>query len=277
MNLAFKSISTFLLLSLFTLPTLAQERPAGGAGNRPGFNADKWNFLVAVGPFFAPEFEGATHYRFLPIPFLRASKGNYYIQTEGPGLTANVINSRNIKAGPSIQFRGERDSDVRNTLVKRLQTINSSIELGGFLSYSIPLDNPGEQIEAKIKTMFDAGNAHNGYTVATSLSYSRIIERRIRLGLSLSSTYADSNYNNTYFGVSAIDAIRGAIPTYATSSGIKDIGAAINLGYSIDRNWGVVALFGYKKLLNPAKNSPIIISAGTTNQFIGNIGVSYRF
>lgn len=277
MNLLLKSIFTILLTSLITLASFAQERPQGGQGGRPGFNADKWNFIVAAGPFISPEFEGATHYRLLPIPFVRASKGNYYVQTEGPGLTANVINSSTIKAGPSIQYRGERDQDVNNTLVRQLETINSSIELGGFLSYSVPLDNPGEQVEAKIKTMFDTGNAHNGYTVSASLSYSRIIERKIRLGFSLSSTYGDDNYNNTYFGVSAADAIRGALPTYTATSGIKDVGATMNIGYSIDQNWGIVGLIGYKKLLSPAKNSPIIISAGTTNQFIGNIGISYRF
>jgi len=261
----------FLLSIAIVFPAFAQN------GTRPADNTDRWNVTIALGPFMAPEFEGAKHYRFLPIPYFRASKGNYYIQTEGPGLTANILNSRHLNFGPSIEYRGERDDDLTNPAVRNFETVNSSVEFGGFVSYRIALSQPGEAISIKIKTMFDIDDAHHGKTVNASLSYSRLIQRVMRISLSFSSTYADQNYNDTYFGVNSINAARSGLAEYSAKSGIKDIGGMITSTYSFNQHWGVIALIGYKKLLPRITDSPIIQIEGTSNQFIGNIGLSYRF
>ncbi|MDG1858388.1 MAG: MipA/OmpV family protein, partial [Emcibacteraceae bacterium] len=261
----------FLLSLTAVLPSFAQQ------GARPGSNTDKWNIITALGPFVSPEFEGAKHYRILPIPYFRASKGNYFVQTEGPGLTANIYNDRHLNFGPSIQYRGERDGDLTNLVIRNFETIDSSIEFGGYVSYQFPLSHPGEAISAKVKTMFDVGNAHNGKTVSASLSYSRLIQRVIRLSLSVSSTYADQKYNNTYFGVNSINAARSGFTMYSVKGGIKDIGGTINAAYAFNQKWGLTALIGYKKLLPLVTDSPIIKNEGTSNQFLANIGVSYRF
>jgi MipA family protein len=260
-----------LVSFMMGLPAFAQQ------GGRPGSNGDKWNILVALGPFVLPEYEGAKHYRFLPIPYLRASKGNYFVQTEGQGFTANIFNDQKLNFGPSIEFRGERDDDVKNPVIRNFQTIDSSIELGGFISYQFPLSQPGEAISTKVKAMFDVGDAHNGTTVKASLTYSRLIQRVIRVGLSVSSTYADQDYNHTYFGVNSTNAIRSGFGVYNAKGGVKDIGVTVNTSYSFNNQWGLVALVGYKKLLPLVTKSPIIQNEGTSNQFIGTIGVSYRF
>lgn len=258
----------------FNIVATAQEDTTR---NTKPYNADQWNTIISLAPFVAPDFEGSKNYRVLPIPFIRVSKSNYYAITDGPGITLNIIDDKNLNAGPSIFYKSERDNDARNDLVKNLTTINSSVEMGGFVSYRFDLNNPGEQIELKIRGLFDVGNAHNGYTVNTSLSYGKIIKQKTRLGLSISTTYADNNYNNTYFGVSALDSAISGLSRYTAKAGIKDIGTNINLAYSFDRNWGIIGVFGYTKLLKPAKNSPIIQTSGSTNQFFATIGISYRF
>lgn len=265
-----KIVCAALVLS-FATPALAQQR------SRPGFDPNKWNVLFAVGPFIAPEYEGARRYRVLPLPFIRATKGNYFIQTEGPGLTANIINDPNFNAGPSLEYRGERDDDVNNPILKQFETVNSSVEAGGFISYRFPTGPRGEGVTAKIKAMFDIGDAHNGYTLSNSLSYAKPIGTKLRLGLSVSATYADQNYNNTYFGINAFNAAQSGFQTYQAGSGIKDIGGTLNLIYSIDEQWGLVGLFGYKKLVGASTDSPIIKNIGTSNQFLGSIALSYRF
>ncbi len=263
----------FLIFLMLLVPTLSFAQQ----GARPGEDRDSWTFLIAGGPFIFPEFEGATNYRVLPIPFFRASKGNYFIQTEGPGLTANLFNHRKLKFGPSVQYRGERDQDINNSIIQLFETINSTVEAGGFISYRFSLENPGEAITARIKTMIDLGDAHNGYNVSASLSYGRIIGLKTRVNVSLGSTYADQNYNNTYFGVSQTDATLSGFNIYQANSGIKDIGGTINIAHPLSNGWGITGLVGYKKLLSPAANSPIIQNAGTDNQFLGSVALSYRF
>ena len=262
---------SFIIIFTFAAPAFAQQQ------GRPGFDQNKWNFLIATGPFVSPEYEGAKNYRVLPLPFIRASKGNYSIQTEGPGLTANIIDDANFNAGPSLQFRGERDDDVNNPVLKRFETINSSIEAGGFISYRFATGPRGEGVTAKIKTMFDIGNAHKGYTISNSLSYNKPIGPKLRMGVSLSTTYADKNYNNTYFGINTFNAAQCGFQLYEANSGFKDIGGMLNLAYSFDQQWGLVGLFGYKKLIGSADDSPIIKNIGTSNQFLGSIALSYRF
>ena len=266
-----QSLVIFILLVFFSTSTYAQQRP------QESFNLNSWNVIVATGTFVSPQFEGSKQYRVLPLPFIRASKGNYFIQTEGPGLTANILNHSRLKLGPSLQFRSERDKDVKNSVLKKFKTINSSIEAGGFLSYSIPVGPPGTNITTKIKAMFDLGDAHNGYTINSSITFSKVLNRRTRIGITLSTNFGDQNYNNTYYGLSAYNKIISGYSLYKAGSGFNDIGSSVNVTYSLKNNWGLIGIFGYKKLIGPAKNSPIIKNIGTRNQFLSSIGVSYRF
>ncbi len=265
------SLVIFVLVLMFSTSTFAQQRPQGS------FNSNSWDVIVATGTFISPQFVGSKQYRVLPLPFIRASKGNYFIQTEGPGLTANILNHSRIKLGPSLRFRSERDGDVKNSILKQFKTINSSVEVGGFLSYSIPVGPPGTNITTKIKTMFDLGDAHNGYTINSSITLNKVLNRRTRIGITFSANFGDQNYNNTYYGLSAYNKKISGYLLYEAGSGFNDIGSSVNVTYSLKNNWGLIGIFGYKKLIGPAKTSPIIQNIGTRNQFLSSIGVSYRF
>ena len=272
MNSTFFKSGFISIIAASTVATAnAQE---GGPG---GYDPNDWHGFIAVGVVAAPDYEGSKQYRVLPFPFFSVSKGNYSIRTEGPGVAINIIDNANFNAGPIVAFRPERDEDARDATVKTLTTINSSVEAGGFLSYGFDLDGPGERIEASVKSVFDLGDAHNGYTVQGSLSYRTVFERKYSFSLALSATYGDEKYNNTYFGVSAADSAISGIAQYNAESGLKDIGATTTLGYQFDDKWGMMVIGGYTKLLSPAKDSPLIQAVGNTNQFFGGTAVTYRF
>ena len=263
-----KSILTFAAISIVPNISNAQQ---------PEYNPNDWHGIIAMGVMATSDYEGSNDYRILPLPFISISKGNYSIRTEGPGVAINIIDNANFNAGPVVAYRGERDNDVKDSLVKRLTTINSSVEAGGFISYGINLDKPGERIEASIKGLYDVGNAHNGYTVTGSLSYRTVIERKYSIGITASTTYGNEKYNNTYFGVSSADALISGLPQYNADSGIKDVGATATIGYQFNNKWGVMVIGNYTKLLSPAKDSPLITAVGDTNQFFGGTAVTYRF
>ncbi len=82
---------------------------------------------------------------------------------------------------------------------------------------------------------------------------------------------------NTYFDINHSQSSRSSMTVYDADAGIKDINAFNILIYSFTRNWNVVSLMVFSRLLVDAATSPIVEERGTANQFRFGLGFSYRF
>jgi outer membrane scaffolding protein for murein synthesis (MipA/OmpV family) len=82
---------------------------------------------------------------------------------------------------------------------------------------------------------------------------------------------------DTYFSVDENNSARSGLDTYEAEAGFKDIGVTLSTSYSISRNWGVMGIMGYKRLLGDAEDSPIVAKEGSTDQFIGSLAVTYSW
>jgi outer membrane scaffolding protein for murein synthesis (MipA/OmpV family) len=99
----------------------------------------------------------------------------------------------------------------------------------------------------------------------------------VRIGFNASATWADSRYNETYFGIDANNAIRSGFDTYDAKGGIKDVGVSVNVTYMWTENWGVTGVLGVTQLVGDAADSPIVEDAGSATQGLAVLGVTYSF
>jgi len=282
----------FFATVAFAAEEALQNRPidskqillAGGmAPDYPGFDTapaltvDKvqkkepaWNVGAGVG--MAPDYEGSEDYKGVPLLFARAGwNSGRYVQFFANTLKANVIAGNTWSVGPLARYRLKRDDDVDNNKVKRMREIDEAIELGGFIGYTM-----GSWHVSFIAAQ-DVSDSHDGMMATLEAGYTMDLDEGVKLGISVSTSYADDDYMETYFDVDLDNANRSGLSQYEADGGIKDFGAMVNLAYAPWQNWGVTGILGVKWLVGDAADSPLVDDEGSETQLFSGVMATYRF
>lgn len=107
--------------------------------------------------------------------------------------------------------------------------------------------------------------------------YAYSITSRLKARAELSTTWADKNYNEAFFGVTAAQSQRSGLRRHQPEGGFKDAGLSLDLDYSLTDHWGINGRVGYKRLLGDAADSPLVENKGSADQFSGGLFLTYRF
>ncbi len=262
-----------IAFSLF-MTTVAQ---AGGGIDSP-VTIDNLPNIVGVAAGMAPDFQGSKDYNFVGAPFFKFTFwGQRYAQLLGTEFNLNVIDDPVWRAGLSVNYRPGRD-DVEDSVVSKMKKIDDTGEVGGFIGAQfIDKSNPRNRFSLTLDALADAGDVHNGYTVTLSARYWHAVSLPIDITIGASTTYADEHYMSTYFGVSQEDSLRSGLSVFHASGGIKDFTVSPGIVYHLSRSWHVGAGFRYQRLLDDAKDSPIVKERGSQDQWIGGLAVAYSW
>lgn len=257
---------TVIALSLISSPAFAykNDKPLTG--------------FISIGAFAKPDYAGSDDYDAAPLLAGKVNYGDYYVETKGLGLRANISSLNSVEFGPAIAYRFGRDDDVDNARVKRLREIDDAFEAGAFIK--VPFNGvlkPRDQVAFSIDALTDISGAHDGTLVSFGTSYSYSPADQWRLTTSLSATYADDDFMESYFSVDTDNAARSDLSAYHAEGGFKDVGVALIGNYQMTDRWGLTAIAGYTKMLGDAADSPIVNQEGNDNQFMGGLGLSYSF
>jgi len=229
------------------------------------------NYSIGGGIGVKPDYEGSSDYEFVPLPAGSARFGNgMYIQLLGLNLRANVIPSNMWRLGPVYNYRQER-SDVENNRVDDMKNISDANELGIFGGFEwnnwfVFLDILG-----------DTGNAYNGWYATLKGGYNYVISKAWMLSMGAHTTYADDDYMQTYFGVSAADSARSGLKRYNADSGMKDVGIDLGLNWNFASSWDLRGIASISQLIGDADDSSPVVNEGSETQFMGGVMVLFKF
>ena len=177
-----------------------------------------------------------------------------------------------------VNYRFGRDDDAENDTIALLREVDQSIELGGFVSYTMP--NVSKLRDALIlrgQIVQDVAGGHEGFIADVSAAYSRPITDKFRLTGSLSSSYGSDDYFDTFFTIDANNAARSGLNQFDAEAGIRDVGLTFIGNYNLNDRWGLIGVAGYSRLMGDAADSSIVEQEGSENQGIFALGVSYSF
>jgi MipA family protein len=73
-----------------------------------------------------------------------------------------------------------------------------------------------------------------------------------------STTFADDNYMESYFGVTAAQSLRSGLPEYEAGAGLKRYDIEASVTFMATENWLVRGQAGVGFLTGDAKDSPIV-------------------
>lgn len=272
-NTAFLAVAAILALPAVAL---AQQQPVRQQPAQAETPAKKdWDIRLGAGASYQPDYEGSDDYEVAPIPLVMVNYRDI-VFLRGPMLGANLFTLQGpregdkLQIGPLLRYQMGRD-EGDNDALRGLGDIDAGAEVGAFITYRAGPWSTG------LTVFRDVSDAHNGLTARAAAGYMHTFSPKLRLRSEVAATWADDNYTETFFGITAAQSARSGLRQYTAEGGFKDVGLTLDLDYSLTQNWGITGRLGFKRLLGDAADSPLVEDKGSANQFSTGLILSYRF
>jgi MipA family protein len=267
-----------VLLATMTLsiPALAQSvatlpAPPFTLPFLPPVSGD-WTVTIGAGAEMKPDYEGAKHAMFSPIPIFYIRRAGSAEPFHGPldGASVAVIDYGGFRAGPVGKIVAARTVSGHPEL-NGLGDVNTAYEVGGFLEYF-----PVDWFRLRTEILQGFGGQH-GVVANFSGDFIVPLSQRWTVSGGPRFTAEDNNATSPYFGITQAQALASGLPLYNAKGGAHSAGAGAQVRYQYDPQWEVHSYVEYERLLGSAANSPLVTLRGSPNQLTVGIGASYSF
>lgn len=233
---------------------------------------------IGGGAVLVPEFEGSDDRVVRPLPLARLRKDGRLIELQGLTLRAELVGSGPLTLGPLVQGRLPRNDDVEDEVVARLREIDWAVEVGGFArARLVDGGGSGPSLDLIVDAAHDVADAHGGWVAGAGLNATVPLHRAIFLSLDGRATWASADYQQSYFGVDADNALRSGLPFFEADAGLKDVGGGVGLTAFVSPRVGLTGRLGYARLLGDAADSPIVRERGSEDQLTASLALLFRF
>lgn len=236
--------------------------------------------MVGLAVVAIPDYEGSDDYTGAVGPILRFKfSGERYFQVLGNKAYLNVFSkSKSWEFGPMAVYRGGRDSDIDDAVVKLMADVDDSVELGAFLGYRKQFNNnPRNRLNITLAASQDVSGGHEGLVASLSGVYWTPVSRMFDIGLRGGVQYASDDYMSSNFGVNAADAGASGLAVFSAESGIKDYSLAVMVAAHFNKHWHVGGGIFYKKLVGDASDSPVVDVRGDDTQLLAGLSIIYSW
>lgn len=224
-----------------------------------------------------PAYVGSDQYLTNLLPFI-AFENLYGIDMRGLALSATVIEegtgfgpgSWSFEAGPRVGFDFGRQSSDSPTL-EGLENISPSLLLGGYARANFGV------IGFDVTAGQDIIDGHGGFNADFSVG-TRYPGDGWFIQPLLTLSWADKNFTQEIYGISADQSLTSILPQFDVDSGFHQASATLLAGFDVDENWSMTAIVSYREALGDYRDSPIILAEdGAASGVFATIGISRRF
>ncbi len=258
--------ATFLALCPLVKAQSVSQEPAYGLSGRIGLG-----LATAV-----PTYEGSPNRRTLAVPdltFNYRSRDWGTVELGPRGLIWNAVESGRFRFALVAQFdpgRKDKDTSKLNPTPgdKRLAgmgNVQSSTEAGVGIGY-------GPVMVVARQSLGERGPKGAQVDLTVEIPWS--LSDRFNLRFALGATWADRDYMQAYFGVTAAQAQATSFSAYTLKSGCRKVDASVGGEYAIGSNWKLQANLAFSQLGAEAAASPLV---GRRNSASAALAVGYAF
>lgn len=168
------------------------------------------------------------------------------------GLGAYLYQSENFRAGLALSYdfvKPRKASD--NPHLTGLGDIDRTAHATIFASHNLAWFSAIGAVSQ------DVGGKHQGATASLDLlgKYRPVNQLTLTAGPGM--TWANGQYNQTFFGVSAADSVRSGLPMYNPGAGIAAVRFTLGANYAFDKHWSLGASVVASRLPGSVGASPI--------------------
>ncbi|HEX7781763.1 MAG TPA: MipA/OmpV family protein [Sphingobium sp.] len=252
---------------------------------------DHSSLTVGVGAAYIPSYDGSDDYIVTPVAAARGKVNDFAFWTRGSSLYIDVIPNRDpsgwdVEVGPAANVNFTRTRRIKDPQVRALGKLDTAIEVGGFVGIGKTgvITSDFDNLSFRVSWMKDVGGAHKSYVITPAVEYMTPLSPTTFVGLGASADYVGKGYGRYYYDIDAAGSLASGLPVYSgagNDSGFKKVGMNVIAGQSLSgdlrKGWAIFALGGYQKMLGDYKRSPLVGIAGSSNQWIGAVGIGYTF
>jgi outer membrane protein len=210
-----------------------------------------------------PAYEGADDYTVQPWPVVEL----HYLKLPFLGAFGGEPQS-GLSFAPSFRVVPKRD-DSDHPELDDLEDVDLAVELGGTVAYRMGMFRG-------VATVRHGFGGHEG--IVGEVGLDAVLDPTPDLTVSLGPRlhFADSDYLETYLGITPAESAASGLPAYDPDGGLKGVGVDAEVKYALTERWSVVGEASYERLVGDAADSPIA-ELGSENQFTAALGLTYKF
>lgn len=219
------------------------------------------------GAIVQPEYPGAEGYQVVPLPLIAV--GRFYFPGVGQ-IADGHVEKRGFFFYPSFDYNGDRKASDSASLTGT-NTVDWALELGIGGGYRYDWLRGFVALRQGI-------NGHHGQVADFGLDIITNPLDRLEISFGPRASWASDDYMETYFGVTAAEALAsgGALTAYQPGAGFKTVGLAARASYALTDLATLHLQGGWDRFVGDADDSPIV-KGGNEDQFSIGLGVTYRF
>ena len=277
---------------LLGAPALAQDASASIPPSAQSIAGDlgKDSITIGGGGAYLPDYEGSNDYRLTPAPAAIGSYKGFNFQLIGNRFSVDLIPSPagpsyDVQFGPLVVVNFNRDSvkHIDDPRVRALGELDTAFELGGFVGVGKTgvITSPYDKLSVSLSYRHDVSNVSDGDVITPSINYLTPLSTKAAVGLFASADHVSRGYARTYFGVTPAQSVASGLPVYYPNDGWKSFTVGALATYSLTGNllhgFKVVAGGTYTTLMGDVGYSPLVRIAGSSNQWLGAVGLAYTF
>lgn len=237
-----KFVLPLIAAAAFAAPALAQDSSALGSRE---ISVD-----FGIGAIYSPTYKGSDEFEVSPWLIMRDLRL----------IGAGAGEDSGFALSASFDLIGDRDEDDDDRL-KGLDEIDRAVEAGLKATYNI-----GEiSSYAALRKGF---GGHHGIAGEIGAKYRFETTDRMTFWAGLQADYGNSEYSETYFGVSEDEALATDYSAYAPGGGFNEVTASLEGRYDVTDN---VAIRGEVRfgLIGDAADSPVVVDKSQPSVRLG--------
>ncbi len=202
------------------------------------------------------------------LPALEYRWANGWFAGTNRGVGYNFSKEPTLQYGLGLGLDFGRKASATGALAG-MGSIDAKVDYGAFLNYA-----PDRHWRLSSLLRYGSGDKGQGATANFGANYSLDIAPQWRLDGGVSTTWANAQYMQSYFGVTATQSQRSGHSVYTPSAGLRDVSSSLNLSYQATPKISLSGGFRATALVGDARNSPIVTSPQSVS---GSLSVDYAF
>ena len=219
----------------------------------------EWQTELGGGIAVLPTYEGSHTYHWTPAPEIDIRYYDLAFISSGDGIGVNLLHGQTYRAGVAISYDAGREHNYGSRLAGT-GNVDPTPELKLFAqAYFKPF---GDALPLPIAVTVDARQAafgHQGMIGDIGLYMPIAGNKTFDIFIGPSVTFADREYMQSYFGISAPHAAPQSIfAPYEAHGGVKDASFGVSADYRFTDHWALHGDVAFERLMASAGNSPIV-------------------
>ena len=257
--------ATFLALCPLVQAQSVSQEPTYGLSGR-----------IGLGVATVPTYEGSPNRRALAGPELTLSYRSRdwgTVEFGQRGLVWNAVEAGRFRFAVVAQFdpgRKDKDTSALNPThgdqrLAGMSHVQASTEAGVGVGY-------GPLMLVARQSLSERGPKGAQVDMTVEIPWS--LSDRLSLHFALGATWADRDYLQTYFGVTAAQARATSFSVYTPKSGCRKVDASVGAEYAVAPRWKLQAHIGFTRLGDDAAASPLV---GRRSAGSAALAMAYEF